>query len=250
MGSVAVLGSKTVLWVRGLRDVIVPRALVGYIRRSFAYGKGSFMRPLVFAPLLLVAACSSSSTSSSTSDAATCGTMPAGTTCATSTGACSPLQCIGSTWGCAAGTRMVAVVPGACFSSADASGGCGPMPAGSTCQTPGGACNALQCLGSYWGCPAGDVQVAVVPGNCSGADAAQPTDATDAAQPTDATDAASDGGCGATPVGSTCKTSAGTCTPLQCIGSSWGCAAGETEVAVVPGACSAGDAATDALSNG
>ena len=55
----------------------------------------------------------------------------------------------------------------------------------------------------------------------------------------------SPGTCGAAPIGSQCKTSAGGCAPLQCIGSSWGCAAGQTEVGVVPGACSVADGGAD-----
>lgn len=160
----------------------------------------------------LLVACSSASPAAT--DGA-CGPTPVGSTCKTPGGACEALTCVGTSWKCPTGDTQVAVVPGAC--SSDDAGTCGPMPVGSTCKKPSGACEALVCSGSSWKCPAGDTEVAVVPGAC--------TDLNDA------------GACGPMPVGSTCKKASGTCEPLACIDASWKCPAGDTQVPVVPGAC-------------
>lgn len=51
------------------------------------------------------------------------------------------------------------------------------VPAGSTCLTPSGTCEAMVCEGSAWGCPGNDRQIALTATNCpngvAGADAGQ-----------------------------------------------------------------------------
>lgn len=55
-------------------------------------------------------------------------------------------------------------------------------------------------------------------------------------------DAGVDAVCGAQPEGVTCKKPTGGCASMTCVNGSWACAAGQTPVALVPGACDVPDA--------
>lgn len=55
-------------------------------------------------------------------------------------------------------------------------------------------------------------------------------------------DAGADAACGDMPDGVTCRKSTGGCTAMVCSNASWACAAGQTPVALVPGACDVPDA--------
>jgi hypothetical protein len=115
---------------------------------------------------LVWTACSSSSSPSSSCS----GSAPAGATCQKAGGGCEALACQGSSWVCPAGDTQVALTATSCAAGdggPGGDGGCSPTPpAGATCQTPSGSCEALVCQGSTWGCPAGDMQVALTATSC------------------------------------------------------------------------------------
>ncbi len=60
--------------------------------------------------------------------------------------------------------------------------------------------------------------------------------------PSTTTDA---GSCGAEPVGATCRKSDGTCEALACVGATWSCPSGDTQVGLTPTSCEATDGGVD-----
>jgi hypothetical protein len=113
--------------------------------------------------------------------------------------------------------------------SSGGGGNCtGQAPSGSTCQKPGGGCEALVCEGTSWTCPTGDMQVALTATSCQG----------DGGSGGDASSSGGDAGCtGSAPAGATCQKAGGGCEALVCQGSTWACPSGDTQVALTATSC-------------